>query len=906
MTSWLLRIVLIVFAGGLLYYLQIPPDKEADASFSFGSHGDDLSQDILSSGQLPQTVEPLEYHLKLKVDPRQKRFSGSVTILLNVKESSRIVWLHGRNLRVRKVVAHTAAGDAVAGSYREVDDTGLAQIRFPDVLNPGRATLIIDYEADFNQGLAGLYRTNDGPDYYAVTQFEATDARLAFPGFDDPRFKTPFSITLRVPKDMIAIANTAIAQERPIGDMEKLVIFQVTQPLPTYLLAMAVGPFDVRSVASAASNRLRSTSVPIQGMAPRGRGDELNLALQKTAPYLADLENYTGLPYAFDKIDLIAAPGFAASAMENAGAIIYRDSVLLLGPNSTLEQRRRLYDVHMHELAHQWFGNLVTPYGWDDIWLNESFATWLALKLLSTKEPALGFDREIQRGALQAMVTDSLSSPRRIREPIKSASDIDTAFDAIIYEKGAAIISMFEQYLGAEKFRLIVQRYLADHQGGHATGDDFLSAVTTVQKEETAATAIATFLDQSGIPYVTLDWRCPEAGGVTITATQIRYTPLGIDPNDRGAVWHVPLCFKVFDEEDGAASQCALLRRPTQTFYVRTKSCPAALMPNADGRGYYRWALTPDKRRNLLKYSAIMTPGESLSFADSISAGLHAGEVSLADYLEVVAVLAKSKDLDAAILPLTDFRFILDTLAEEDLATRDKLAATIAGFYQNHLDYNGGEPRTSEQSIFHKQLLKFFAFDLEDDLVRSKIAASRDPDLKELQVALSMPDNAQAIVRQFSQSSDRAEQERILRGMALGASLKTQETALGLLHSDQLRSDQVLIYFTALGRNRQLRDPLWLWLKDNLETLSARLPEWRRNEILDAALGFCTLEKRTDVASFFKQNLSYIGNADRRLDNTLEMIDRCIALRASLGPQIQATFGSASRINEIPEASQLQ
>jgi alanyl aminopeptidase len=422
-----------------------------------------------------------------------------------------------------------------------------------------------------------------------VTQMEAISARYAFPSFDEPRFKTPFEVTLTVPKEEVAVANTQPIKETASGNGQwKTISFAKTKPLPTYLVAVAVGPWDVVDGPTIAANSVRKQPTALRGIAPRGAGAQLKWVLQQTPPIIAYYENYTQQPYPFDKLDLLGAPDFSAGAMENAGLIVFRDALLRIDANSTASAYRTGFNVNAHEIAHQWFGDLVTVPWWNDIWLNEAFATWAQGKATVDLKPDFQGDLSRLEGTLGAMRSDSLLSARKIRQPILSNDDIQTAFDGITYQKGAAVLRMFEEWLGETNYRQAMRNYLRAHALGSGSSDDLIASIAAASgRGESLEAAMRSFLDQPGIPFLHTKLRCKD-GKATLAVSQSRYLPFGVVSSDH-LQWKLPVCVR-FDRGGKRSKQCFLLDQPAQDFAV-DGGCADAYLPNADAVGYYRFAM---------------------------------------------------------------------------------------------------------------------------------------------------------------------------------------------------------------------------------------------------------------------------------------------------------------------------
>ncbi|MEY2933890.1 MAG: hypothetical protein RL033_4639, partial [Pseudomonadota bacterium] len=545
-----------------------------------------------AQGRLPEGVRPTHYALQLQIVPGRDDFSGHASIDVQLDRPLQTLLLHARELQL------TSSSVSVPGSERSVTavpralgESGLIALALSEPIGPGASRIEIDYAGKLNRRLRGLYAVESGGDSYAFTQFEPIDARRAFPCFDEPRFKTPFDVTLRVPEGQRAISNTPALSERRLDSGLHELTFARTEPLPTYLVAFAVGPLDVVEAPPVPAAGARPQPLPLRGVAARGRGAELAFALQATPRLVASLERYFGSAFPYSKLDLIAVPDFASGAMENAGAITFRDTLLLLGSNAPEQQRRAAVSVNAHELAHQWFGDLVTMPWWDDIWLNEGFATWLAARVVQDAFPEHRAELARVVGLQRAFDMDAKQSARQVRQPIESDHDIRNAFDAITYTKGGALLEMFERYLGADAFRAGLRLYLERHRFGTGTSGELLAALEESSGKPVAA-AFSSFLDQPGVPTVSATLQCESGGQPRMRLRQSRFAPLGSGIAAAG-LWQVPVCVRFAGPAPGkpALEQCVLLDSSEATFTLSQRECPSWLFPNARASGYYRWSL---------------------------------------------------------------------------------------------------------------------------------------------------------------------------------------------------------------------------------------------------------------------------------------------------------------------------
>ncbi|HEU4602900.1 MAG TPA: M1 family metallopeptidase, partial [Steroidobacteraceae bacterium] len=467
-------------------------------------------------GNLPDAATPIAYRLDLTIVPDEPRFSGHVEIDVNVKAATRSLFIHGRELTVSKAIA-VVGKQQINAKYSELDQLGVARLDFDKELPAGKATLLFDYDAPFGNTPAGLYRLKIAGDWYSWTQFESIDARAAFPSFDQPGYKTPFTVSLTTKPGYLALSNAPETGEGvKHGDLVKHT-FAETKPLPTYLVAFVVGPF-ITVEGAAPPTALRKTPLPLRIVATKNQAGRLDYALAETPRIIELLENYFGQAFPFPKLDQIASP-VMGGAMENAGADIYDDNIILLDKGASTPQKQFFGMVVAHELSHQWFGDYVTPAWWDDIWLNESFANWMGFRIGNEWRPELNIGVNAIDEALGAMSTDALTVGRPIHQPILSNGEIDSAFDRITYGKGGQVIGMVAAYLGDEKFREGVRLHMQRHPYGNATSDEFFGALADAAHDPRVLKSMQSFVNQQGVPMIDLT---PQ--GSQFKATQSRYS----------------------------------------------------------------------------------------------------------------------------------------------------------------------------------------------------------------------------------------------------------------------------------------------------------------------------------------------------------------------------------------------
>lgn len=564
-------------------------------------------------------------------------------------------------------------------------NSDLLGLRAPHSLALGRGQLQIEFSGVFGE-LAGLFRQQAGQHWYAYSDFEPIDARAAFPSYDDPRFKVPFEIELRVPAAQRAFSNAPnVGTDDKLGG-DRIVRFAPTRPLPTYLVAVAVGPFD--------SIQTSDAGPPIRVIAPRGTAEAGRFALESTRAWIEYLETYLGMSMPFRKLDFIAVPVFNG-AMENPGLVTVTAGILLTGPSPSATAKRRVAGVIAHELAHLWFGDLLTPNYWDDLWLNEAFATWLSDKVLAAWDPQHA--REILDIAdkTAAYPLDHRLDGRAVRHPIKEAKDIHTAFDAITYRKGGALLTMLEGWLGEVPMRKVVQAYLHGHVDGTVIADDLIEAFAQSMGPG-AHDFFRRYLGQTGIADIAVEIECKQ--GVRAKLRQSRYLPLGTkaqsSPEDRTRLWHLPVCLR-FPVQGDTGRLCVMMTQETLVVPLPTQRCPSWVLPNDRETGYYHYQLDA-KAFYALLHAPGLDPRERVGLVTNIVGSWRSGGLSLQEVMPLLALGAKDTDssIQQIIIPL------LYSLSQDLIGAPERPAfqAMIRNWYGARVEALGIETRLTDST----------------------------------------------------------------------------------------------------------------------------------------------------------------------------------------------------------------
>lgn len=855
------------------------------------------------SGRLPDTFKAQRFAVELKIDPRQDRFEGVSRIDGAIAKATDTLWIHGRDLTVTAASATPGDGKPMALKVEQAHVSGVLKLSAKGKIPAGPVSLRLEYQAPFNRQLEGAYKLVHVGESYVMTQMEPLGARLAFPTLDEPAYKRPWDITLVVPETMNAVANTALAEETRLGNGLKRLRFARTENLPSYLIAFAVGPWDVVEWADIPPNEVRPAPLKLRGIAPKGRGKDLHYALEHTAEIVAALERYFGIAYPFDKLDILAAPDFSAGAMENAGLITYRDSLLFAGEGSPTGLRQAYWGTHAHELAHQWFGDLVTMPWWDDLWLNEAFATWMGTRTVAGLQPEFNAQRSRLEGALFAMDGDSLVSTRRIREPIRDFTEIAAAFDGITYQKGGAVLGMFEHFVSAERFQAGIRQYLREHARGNATSADLVSAVAA-QSDDPGAVAAAfdSFIDQPGVPFLRLALDCAGDRPV-LKIAQRRYLPLG-STAPAAQTWGVPMCLR-WGQGETAGEQCALLDSAEAELALNAPQCPDWVMPNAGAAGYYRFALAPADQARLDAAFERLTEMEQRVYADSLDAAFQAGAIDAAAYLAALPKLAVAPARQVATAPITTLQWMHEHLARNE-AERAALRARVIEVYRPRLARLGEAARpqdSDDDRLLRAALLDLLADFARDPELGAKLAAEGRrvlgldgdgvlkpdavaPDRRALALKMAAIRGDVAVFEAMA-GAFHASDDSLLRGQLLSALGRFENPALAararaISLEPGTRSNEVIAVLGNQLGVPALREGARRWLREEYDALMAKAPRGLGGGFVRFdAQDRCSGEEAAEIEAWHGPRLREVEGGPRRLAQSIEGIRLCAALKTA-------------------------
>jgi aminopeptidase N len=857
--------------------------------------------------RLPKLVEPDNYGLTLAPNFEKDNFAGDETIRVRVLQPTSSIVLNSLEIEFQE--ATVTSGNATQTAKASFDkEKETATLSFEKPLPTGPATVHIRYTGILNDELRGFYLSKANGRKYAVTQFEATDARRAFPSFDEPAYKATFDIAVVVDKGDTAISNGKIVSDSPgPTDGKHTIKFSTTPKMSSYLVALAVGDFEY--VEGSADG------IPIRVWTTPGKKEMGQYALQVAEQCMHYFNNYFGIKYPFEKLDLIGLPDFAAGAMENTAAITFRDALLLLNEKGAPAwAHKEIGSVISHEMAHQWFGDLVTMEWWDDIWLNEGFATWMESKPLEAWKPEWHMELSDVRESGNALYLDSLQSTRPIHQAANTSAQIQELFDGIAYDKAAAVLRMLEAYLGPESFRKGVNDYLKAHAYGNATDVDFWNALSTASHKPVDK-IMAAFVNQPGAPLVNV--RTQIHGNQTkLTLSQRRfYFDRSLLASPSQELWTVPVCLK--EATNSAAQQCELLTSREQSFELPGQS--PWVFANAGASGYYRTgydsAAFQAMGRNLEKD---FTPAERIALVRDAWAAVRAGQQPIGDFLQLAEGLRS--DRTSAVVQQLDST--LEYIGTYLLTDSDQLQyrAWVRGLLSPILAELGWQPSPSEddnQKALRAYVIYTLGYTARDPqiLEQAKALVSKalqtpsavDPSLIDTVFHLAAMNGDAALYEQVlervKQNDDPEQYYRYLFTLARFSQPALLQKTLELSLSSAVRSQDSLRLISTVMDNPAGEKLAWDFVQSHWAQIEKIMGGYNTGGLVATTGSFCDTGMRDQVKQFFSQHP--IPAAERSLRQAQERVNYCIDLRANTSPAL-ASWLDHNKLDLLRRAAQLQ
>ena len=847
--------------------------------------------------RLDGPIRPVRYELTLEPDLEAATFAGEVLISVLVTAPTDTIACNALDLDI--LAADLTEGPLSDGSPLAVTGVALdaeterVTFTLERTLLPGEAHLRVRFNGQLNDKLRGFYRSTftdtDGVEQViATTQFEATDARRAFPCWDEPDHKASFAISLIVDEDLFAVSNASELSREPAPDRtgKHLVRFAETIVMSTYLVAFVVGPLE-------ATAPIDVDGTPMRVVYPKGKGHLTDFALEVGAFCLRHFTNYYGIPYPGDKLDLVAVPDFAFGAMENLGCVTFREILLLVDPATTTQaELLNVTDVINHELAHMWFGDLVTMKWWNGIWLNEAFATFMEMHATDAFRPQ--WDRWTTFGLSRtaAFDTDSLTSTRPIEYPVISPADAEGMFDILTYEKGAAVVRMLEQYLGEDQFRAGIHQYLAEHAYGTTETTDLWDAIESATGEPVRR-IMDSWIFQGGFPVISVD---VVNDGRTLRLSQHRFGYAGdlgngespIPAHDDAAQWIVPLIFSQRSATDGVITfEKVLLDQPSIDIDLIE---PATwIYVNTEGTGFYRARYAPDLRAALVAHAQTdLSAIERYGLVDDIWASVLAGDLEAHDFLEVAEAFREEADLSVwqrIIAGLT----ALDRIVEGD--GRAALHTRVRGLINPAYEKLGPEPRPEDSDrdrALRGVLLEALGVLGSNIDVQSRAhvildigALEPDPALVAASVNIVAATGTSAdfdeFIRRMKNAPTPQEELRYLGALADFPDPDLIARLVRMTLTDEVRSQNAPLLLRRALSNRDAGEIAWFFVSSEWEAITTRLPSNSIARFLEGIRGLSRSGTAAEVMAFFETH--EVPQGDKILAQHLERLEVNVALR---------------------------
>ena len=840
--------------------------------------------------RLSRDVVPIRQQIELKLDADQTGYTGSTSIELKVLEQTDAFRLHAEEMTLDSV-ALTGPSGPVALTHEE-GKIGLVTFKAAAPLAPGAYALAIKFSNEYGTKATGLYKVQSDGQSYLFTQFEAEDAREAFPCWDEPDFKIPFRLTLSVPEKHVAITNTPVESETKEAGW-RTIRFKETKPLPTYLIAIATGPLEVVPIPG--------MKIPGNVVTPKGQAALAARAVAYTPKILAAMEEWFGSPYPFEKLDLIAIPEYWPGAMENPGAITFRDRLLLFDDKTaSTAQKRSLALVTAHELSHMWFGDLVTMKWWDDLWLNESFADWAGDKITEKIFPEFNVALSEMEDVQQIMQADARPSTPSIRRPVAAETHKFEQL-GLAYNKGKAVLSMFERWVGEENFRQGVLAYLKANAWDNATAADLWRSLSEVSGKELSP-AMETFLAQNGIPSIAVE---PLPQG-RVRLTQQRFLNAGVTAEPRE--WRVPVTLR-YPGGDMTQTTTVLLKSPSEVIQLPGGRTPEWIFPDADGEGYYRWNVPAPMLETMAGNAGdMLNARERIALLGNLAALLDAGKVGGADYLRTLQQFANDPEPQVVSYLANQLQKVkLAFVPEEE---EEEFAVYVRKTLGPALERFGMAPKAGESegvALLRPRLLAWMGdegrdtrvLDYADGIAKSymKDSTSVDPALAGAALRLAAIRGDRRLFESYREHAESPrtpdDRSRYLSACGYFREPELMKEALGMVTSGKIRANEMFAIITGLGETPSGRAMRYEYVVGNYDAIAGRLPGEMKS-VMPTFAGGCEADRLEEARAFFSDPSRKDPVTDRSVSRVADQVGDCVNLRTREGKSVAGYLGSLS------------
>lgn len=848
---------------------------------------------LVTAQRLPDLAVPTNYKLTFAPDFTRDNFAGEATIQIRVlKTTSRIV-LNAVDLDF-KDVSITSDGVTQKATLTPEKNKEMVTLTVDQPLKPGPASIQARYTGILNNELRGLYLgKEEGGKKYASTQFESTDARRAFPSFDEPAYKATFDITVVADKGHIALSNNRVLSDIPgPGDNKHTVKFATTAKMSSYLVALAIGDFEYIEG--------EADGIPIRIYSTPGKKQLGKFALATAEQCVRYFDQYFGVKYPFEKLDLIGLPDFSAGAMENTGLITFREVLLLIDEqHASVDLSKDVADVISHEIAHMWFGDLVTMQWWDDVWLNEGFATWMSSKPIQAWKPEWNVQLDNVVGTGNTLNSDALQNTRPIHQAAETPAEIQELFDGIAYGKAASVLRMLETYLGPDAFRTGVNAYIQQHAYGNATAGDFWNALAKASNKPVDK-IMPTFVDQPGAPMVTVTAQC-SGGSTRVKLSQQRYfydrARFDAGSNE---LWQVPVCMKAAPAAAGekGAEKCELLTKREDTLTL--PGCASWVIADAGATGFYRAGYEPGAVRAMAReLESSLTAAERIKLLNDTWASTRVGRLQIGDFLALAQGLRADRDR-AVFDQLTGrLEYIGEYLVNDsDRQGYQQWVRQLLTPLAHELGWQTSAGESDERKVLRARIMRTLGYTGRDPEVlaearRMTEQALQDPSAVDGTIAAtafglagSTGDAAlyDQIFGHLKTAKSPEEYYIYLQTLSEFTDPSLLDRTLQYALSSEVRSQDTLGLIAGVMENRAGERLAWDFVKGHWADIEKVGGGFTSGEIVAATGSFCDPEMRGQVKDFFSTHK--VPTAERTLKQSLERINYCMDLKSQQQTQL--------------------
>ncbi|MBW8186615.1 M1 family metallopeptidase [Shewanella nanhaiensis] len=819
---------------------------------------------------LNKHAKPISQAVSLALDPHKDNFSGSTNIQIKVLKKTKIIQINGVDYTAKNI---RLTGDSHCDMSAQMIDTGIINLICNTEISPGNYQLHLDFTAPYNHQSVGLYKTIDAGVPYLFTQFEMSDARRSFPVFDEPEYKIPFQISITAPSSEKVYSNTPLVSTKVNGS-QTTHHFAQTKPLSSYLIAYAVGKFE--------SIPVKGMKVPGNVITTQGKIELAKYAVKEMPAILARLESYFGVDYPYQKLDSVALPEFPFGAMENAGLVTYREDILLLDEAvANQNTKRSSVSVIAHELAHQWYGNLVTMKWWNDLWLNEAFASWMAAKVTHELHPE--FESHLSLSKNRVMSMDARLSTKPIRKPINTEADIMDGL-GLAYSKGSAVLSMVENWIGEEDFKQGIRQYIKDNAFKNTSADDLWNALSKASGKDVGR-VLSTFIEQASYPLIKV-----KISGNNLNLSQERFVFAGSQAPSQE--WVVPVSIK-YGKGDKQFTDTVLL--DSKNKQVKLKFTPDWVYPDADAMGYYRWLLDDKQLNNLLKNAKnVLTDRERKALISSADALLASGFITAGELLSILGEFVDDAHPQLVSSALSYLQIQKTTFVDQsNEADWAKFISKKARSAINKYGEVAEEGESIAISKLRPSLISILAFEGKDKTI---IAAAKKASLDyldgsksfdayligtQLQVAVYYGDKEliQKFKTAFETTKNPQKRTELMYALGFVAKENQQKEMLDYSLTDKLNSPDLGYIMYGQSYTQARKEIFRAWLYNNYAAVKDKLPPFAVAKLPNYAGDGCDLVSLDKTNLFFEPKLEVSPEFTRSLAKLNEKVKNCVQLK---------------------------